>query len=127
MTSTPDPNQKLQTFSIHSGRHVDPATGAVTTPLYTSTTFERDPDGEFSRHYFYIRIDNPNRTSLEQCLADLEGGIEAVAFSSGMAASLAVFQALAPGDHVVLHRDLYFGVRELVTRILARGGLEHSL
>jgi cystathionine gamma-synthase len=123
---TPDPNQKLQTVSIHSGRHVDPATGAVTTPLYTSTTFERDPDGEFSRHYFYSRIDNPNRHSLEECLANLEGGIEAVAFSSGMAASLAVFQALAPGDHVVLHQDLYFGVRELVTGLFARWGLKHS-
>jgi len=123
---TPDPNQKLQTVSIHSGRHVDPATGAVTTPLYTSTTFERAPDGEFSRHYFYSRIDNPNRHSLEECLANLEGGIEAVAFSSGMAASLAVFQALAPGDHVVLHQDLYFGVRELVTGLFARWGLKHS-
>jgi cystathionine gamma-synthase len=124
MTETP--NEKLQTLSIHSGRHVDPATGAVTTPLYTSTTFERDPDGAFSRHYFYSRIDNPNRHSLEQCLADLEGGVEAVAFSTGMAASPAVFQALSPGDHVVLHRDLYFGVRELVTTIFARWGLEHS-
>jgi cystathionine gamma-synthase len=124
MTETP--NQKLQTISIHSGRHVDPVTGAVTTPLHTSTTFERDPDGAFSRHYFYSRIDNPNRHSLEQCLADLEGGIEAVAFGTGMAASLAVFQALAPGDHVVLHRDLYFGVRELVTTIFARWGLEHT-
>jgi cystathionine gamma-synthase len=126
MTSTPDPNQKLQTLSIHSGRHVDPATGAVTTPLYTSTTFERDPDGGFSRHYFYGRIDNPNRNSLEECLSDLEGGIEAVAFSSGMAASLAVFQALAPGEHVILHRDLYFGVRELVTGLFSRWGLEHT-
>src|ERR1700678_2164525 len=126
MTSKPDPNKQLQTLSIHSGRHVDPATGAVTTPLYTSTTFERDPDGEFSRHFFYSRIDNPNRSSLEQCLADLEGGVEAVAFSTGMAASLAVFQALAPGDHVVLHRDLYFGVRELVTGLFSRWGLKHS-
>jgi cystathionine gamma-synthase len=126
MSDTPDPNQKLQTLSIHSGRHVDPATGSVTTPLYTSTTFERDPDGQFSRHFFYSRIDNPNRKSLEECLADLEGGVEAVAFGTGMAASLAVFQALAPGDHVVLHRDLYFGVRELVTSVFARWGLQHT-
>jgi len=126
MNSNPDPNQKLQTVSIHSGRHVDPATGAVTTPLYTSTTFERDADGEFSRHFFYSRIDNPNRSSIEQCLADLEGGVGAVAFTSGMAASLAVFQALDPGDHVVLHRDLYFGVRELVTGLFSRWGLKHS-
>ena len=126
MTALPDSNEKLQTLSIHSGRQVDPATGAVTTPLYTSTTFERDPDGEFSRQFFYSRIDNPNRKSLEQCLADLEGGVEAVAFGTGMAASLAVFQALAPGDHVVLHRDLYFGVRELITGLFTRWGLEHS-
>ena len=126
MTATPDPNEKLQTLSIHSGRHVDPATGSVTTPLYTSTTFERDADGQFSRHFFYSRIDNPNRSSLEQCLADLEGGVEAVAFGTGMAASLAVFQALSPGDHVVLHRDLYFGVRELVTSVFSRWGLKHS-
>lgn len=123
---TSDKNQKLQTDSIHSGRSVDSATGAVTAPLYTSTTFERDPDGEFSRHYFYSRIDSPNRHSLEECLAALEGGVEAVAFSSGMAASLAVFQALSPGDHVVLHRDLYFGVRELITGLFARWGLQHS-
>src|ERR1700759_326595 len=126
MTASPDPNEKLQTLSIHSGRHVDLATGAVTTPLYTSTTFERDPDGAFSRHFFQGQIHNPNRKSLEQCLADLEGGVEAVAFSTGMAASLAVFQALAPGDHVVLHRDLYFGVRELITGLFSRWGLEHS-
>jgi cystathionine gamma-synthase len=126
MTALPDPNQKLQTLSIHSGRQVDPATGAVTMPLYTSTTFERDPDGAFSRHFFYSRIDNPNRKSLEQCLAELEGGVESVAFSTGMAASLAVFQALSPGDHVVLHRDLYFGVRELITGLFTRWGLEHS-
>jgi cystathionine gamma-synthase len=123
---TSDENQKLQTDSIHAGRSVDAATGAVTAPLYTSTTFERDPDGEFSRHYFYSRIDSPNRHSLEECLAALEGGVEAVAFSSGMAASLAVFQALSPGDHVVLHRDLYFGVRELITGLFARWGLQHS-
>src|SRR5258708_36828705 len=126
MTALPDPNQKLQTLSIHSGRQVDPATGAVTTPLYTSTTFERDPDGEFSRHFFYSRIDNPNRKSLEQCLADLEGGVEAVAFSTGMAARLAGFYALAPGDPGGLHRDFYFVLRGLITRLFARGGVVQS-
>src|SRR5271154_3527735 len=126
MTAKPDPNQKLQTLSIHSGRHVDPATGAVTMPLYPSTTFERDPDGEFSRHFFYSRIDNPNRASLEECLAALEGGIEAVCFSTGMAASRAVFPALARGDLVVLYRDLYFGGRELLAGLFSRWGLKHS-
>ena len=95
-------------------------------PLYPATTYERDADGQFSRYFFYGRYDNPNRHALEQCLADLEGGTEAATFGSGMAASLAVFQALSPGDHVVLHRDLYFGVRELVTNLFARWGLLHS-
>lgn len=126
MSSTPDPNEKLQTASIHSGRQVDPTTGSVTMPLYPATTFERDADGQFARYFFYGRYDNPNRHALEQCLTDLEGGSEAVTFASGMAASLAVFQALSPGDHVVLHRDLYFGVRELVTNLFARWGLQHS-
>ena len=114
MKSKSDPNEKLQTQSIHSGRHVDPATGAVTMPLYTSTTFERDPDGAFSRHFFYSRIDNPNRNSLEQCLADLEGRR-----GGRLPSQLWVwlrrwpsFRLLSPGDHVVLHRDLYFGVRD---------------
>jgi cystathionine gamma-synthase len=117
----------LQTLSIHSGRRVDPTTGAVSLPIYTSTTFERDADGGFSRDYAYIRDGNPNRDSLEACLMALEGAEEAIAFSSGMAAAFGVFQALSPKDHIVIHRDMYFGVRELVQGVFARWGLEHSV
>lgn len=117
----------LQTKSIHAGRAVDPSTGAVTPPLHTSTTFERDPDGEFSRKYAYIRASTPNRDSLEACITALEGGDETISFSSGMAASMAVFQTLAPGDHVLLHRDVYYGVRELMEGFFAKWGLEHTL
>jgi cystathionine gamma-synthase len=116
----------LQTKSIHAGRAVDPSTGAVTAPLHTSTTFERDADGEFSRKYAYIRASTPNRDSLEACITALEGGDETISFSSGMAASMAVFQSLQPGDHVVLHRDVYFGVRELMTGFFAKWGLKHT-
>jgi cystathionine gamma-synthase len=116
----------LQTQSIHAGRSVDPSTGAVTPPLHTSTTFERDLDGEFSRKYAYIRASTPNRDSLEACITALEGGDETVSFSSGMAASLAVFQSLAPKDHVLLHRDVYYGVRELMIGFFAKWGLEHT-
>ena len=116
----------LQTKSIHAGRSVDPSTGAVTPPLHTSTTFERDPDGEFSRKYAYIRASTPNRDSLEACITALEGGDETISFSSGMAASMAVFQSLAPGDHVVLHRDVYYGVRELMIGFFAKWGLQHA-
>ncbi len=117
----------LQTLSIHAGRTVDPSTGAVTPPLHTSTTFERDPDGEFSRGYAYIRDATPNRDSLEACITALEGGDETISFGSGMAASMAVFQALSPGDHVLLHRDVYYGVRELMQGFFAKWGLTHTL
>jgi cystathionine gamma-synthase len=116
----------LQTKSIHVGRSVDPATGAVTPPLHTSTTFERDPDGEFSRKYAYIRAATPNRDSLETCITALEGGDETISFGSGMAASLAVFQSLSPKDHVLLHRDVYYGVRELMEGFFAKWGLAHT-
>ncbi len=120
-------SQKIQTLAIHAGRNVEPNTGAVAMPIFTSTTFERDPDGAFSRQYSYIRDANPNRKALEACLAALEGGEEAVAFSSGMAATYAVFQALAPGDHVVVHRDMYYGVREIINGPFTRWGLQHTV
>jgi cystathionine gamma-synthase len=116
----------LQTQSIHAGRSIDPSTGAVTPPLHTSTTYERDANGEFSREYAYIRAATPNRDSLEECITALEGGDETISFSSGMAASLAVFQALSPRDHVLLHRDVYYGVRELMEGFFAKWGLEHT-
>ena len=117
----------IETAAVHAGRKPDPTTGAVTQPISTSTTYERDRDGEFSRGYTYVRDNNPNRSALEDCLSALEGGAEAVAFSSGMAAAYAVFQALSPGDHVVLHRDMYYGVRELVQGVFARWGLTHTV
>ncbi len=116
----------LQTESIHAGRTVDPPTGAVVPPIHLSTTFERDPDGEFSRKYAYIRAATPNRDSLETCITALEGGDETISFSSGMAASLAVFQTLAPGDHALVHRDVYYGVRELMVGFFAKWGLQHT-
>lgn len=125
-----NPNRSIhafQTLAVHAGRRVDSSTGAVSLPIYTSTTFERDPDGGFSRSYSYLRDGNPNRSSLEACLSALEGGNETIALSSGMAAAFAVFQALSPKDHVILHRDMYFGVRELIHGVFARWGLEHTV
>ncbi len=107
----------IETIAVHSGRHVDAATGAVSAPIHLSTTFERDADGGFARGYEYGRDDNPNRRALETCLADLEGGAAAVAFSSGMAAISASIEALRadhPG-HLILPQDMYFGIRSLLT------------
>ena len=104
---------EFETLAVHAGRQVDQATGGVTPPIHLSTTFERSEDGTYPRGYIYSRSGNPNRSSLEQCLAALEDGQSAAAFSSGSAASMAVFQALSgfwfsltrmlPSDKPLLH------------------------
>lgn len=115
---------KIETKAIHAGRQVDPATGAVTPPIHLSTTFERQPDGSYVTGYEYSRDGNPNRKALEQCVAALEGGQEAAAFSSGSAATMTIFQALSPGDHIIAPNDLYYGIRQLLTDSFAPWGLE---
>lgn len=116
----------FETLAVHAGQHVDAGTGAVSAPIHLSTTFERRLDGSYTDGFVYSRSDNPNRRALEECLAALEGGAAAAAFASGQAASAAVFSALAPGDHVLLPDDIYFGTRLLVRDLLGRWGLEHT-
>jgi cystathionine gamma-synthase len=120
------PIMKIETIAVHSGRTADVSTGAVKSPIHLSTTFERDPDGEYSRGFSYSREGNPNRTALETCLTELEGGAAAVSFSSGMAAAQAVLQTLSAGCHVLLHHDLYFGLRHLLQDVLRRWMLQHT-
>ncbi len=86
---------RLETLAIHADRQPDPATGAVASPITLSTTFERDPDGGYSRGYYYGRAGNPVRRGLEQAIAALEGGADALCYASGSAASFAVFDLLA--------------------------------
>jgi cystathionine gamma-synthase len=105
---------KIETIAVHTGRNADPATGAVTPPIHLTTTFEREPDGGYPKGFNYSRSGNPNRESLEQCLAKLEGGSDAAAFSSGSAATMSVLQSLSPGDHVIACDDLYHGTRHLI-------------
>jgi cystathionine gamma-synthase len=117
---------RFETIAVHAGHQPDPATGAVTPPIHLSTTFERAPDGSFPKGFVYGRDANPSRRSLEQSLAALEGGAGAAAFASGMAATSAVFQALAPGDHVLVPDDSYYITRKLLQEVFARWGLEHT-
>jgi cystathionine gamma-synthase len=115
---------KLETLAIHAGRHVDAGTGAVREPVHLSTTFERDPGGEYPRGYSYTRSGNPNRTSLEQAVAALERGHDAVAFGSGSAATLAAFQLAAPGGRVVCGRDCYHGTAAQLREIVPAWGVD---
>ena len=116
----------IETIAVHSGRSVDPATGAVTPPIHMSTTFERDADGTYPQGFVYGRAGNPTRALLEECVRDLEGGEGAAAFSSGAAALAAVFQSLSTGDHVIAPQDLYHGTKALLRDRLARWGLQAS-
>jgi len=117
---------KIETRAVHAGRHIDPATGAVTPPIYLSTTFERSPAGDYPRGYVYSRQDNPNRRALEECLADLEGGAEALAFSSGLAVATAVVQGLEAGSHILAPDDVYWGFRNVLTKVFEHSPREAS-
>jgi cystathionine gamma-synthase len=112
-----------ETIAVHAGHEVDPSTGAVMPPIHLSTTFERQADGAYPAGFVYARSDNPNRQALETCLAALEGGVAALAFASGMAATTAVFQALATGDHVIVPGDVYFGTGKVAQEVFGRWGL----
>jgi len=115
---------RIETLAVHSGREADPATGSVAAPIYLSTTFERDPAGDYPHGYVYSRSSNPNRVKLEQALAAVEGGSDAAAFSSGLAASMAVFQALEPGSHAIVAADTYHGLTKLVRELVVGHGIQ---
>jgi Cystathionine beta-lyases/cystathionine gamma-synthases len=117
---------KIETLSVRVGRDIEAATGEVAPAVHLSTTYERDVDGEFSRGYDYVRPDNPGRRALEQCIAALEGGATATAYSSGSAASLAVFSLLRPGDHVIAPIEAYHGTAKQLREIIGPMGVSHS-
>ena len=114
---------RIETRAVHAGRHIDPATAAVTLPIYLTSTFERAASGRYPLGYSYSREGNPTRHALEVCLADLEGGKEALAFSSGLAAAAAVFQGLEPGDHVLAADDVYWGLRIMIRDVFGKSHL----
>ncbi|MFL6577709.1 MAG: trans-sulfuration enzyme family protein [Povalibacter sp.] len=116
---------KLETLSIRVGREIEPG-GDVAPAIHLSTTFERAADGEFVHGYSYARAGNPSRKALEQCISALEGGQGAVTFASGSAASLAVFNLLRPGDHVIAPIESYHGTAKQLRDLLAPLGIEHS-
>ena len=113
----------FETRAIHAGQPPDPATGAVSTPIYQTSTFAQEAVGEH-RGYEYSRSANPTRTALEQCLASLEGARHGFAFASGLAATDAVLRTLRPGDHVVIPSDAYGGTWRLVHDVFAPMGMQ---
>ena len=115
----------FSTRAIHSGQEADPLTGAVSAPIYPTSTYVQQELGK-NKGYEYSRVSNPTRTRLEENLAALEGGVASRVFASGMAATNAICTMLKGGDHVVCGHDLYGGVPRLFNQVLANFGLEFT-
>jgi cystathionine gamma-synthase len=105
----------------------DEATGALIPPLYATTTYQRDPDNQYRRGRSYGRADNPTFDHPEALLNALEGGAGCLVFASGMAAATTVFQALAPGDHVIAPKVMYWGLRHWLLSFARPWGLAVEL
>ena len=118
---------KIETRAVHAGRKPEGGSRDVVPAIHLSTTFHKADDGTLPGGYLYGRPNNPNREALEHALASLEEGAAALAFSSGSAATLAVFQSLAPGDHVIAAEDAYYGTPILLRTVMANWGLKHTL
>lgn len=109
-------SQHLETRVIHAGQSADPQTGAVMTPIYATSTYVQTSPGEH-KGFEYSRSQNPTRLAYEQCIADLENGIEGFAFASGMAAIATLIETLQPGDHVVAMNDVYGGTFRIFEQV----------
>jgi cystathionine gamma-synthase len=115
---------RIETKAIHAGMEIANPTKDIVPPISTSTIYEIDPEGRNEDDLHYTRLGNPNRLQLEHLLTELEEGEAAAAFASGVAAATAVFQALNPGDHILVPEDVYAGNRKLVNKVMVRWGLE---
>tara|TARA_B100001109_G_scaffold131316_1_gene106749 strand:- start:278 stop:1444 length:1167 start_codon:yes stop_codon:yes gene_type:complete len=118
--------QGFETRAIHAGQEPDPTTGAIMTPIYTSSTYVQESPG-VHKGYDYSRSINPTRKALEACIADLEGSSFGYAFASGMSASATILELLNSGDHVIAMDDLYGGTYRLFENVRKRSaGLDFT-
>jgi cystathionine gamma-synthase len=117
-----DRGLRFETRAIHAGQEPEAEFGSVNVPIYQTSTYVQPGVGK-PKAYDYARAGNPTREALEQVLASLEGGLRALAFSSGLGATTTFFLTLAPGDHVVLGDDVYGGTYRLLARVLHDWGI----
>jgi cystathionine gamma-synthase len=115
----------FETRAIHEGQEPDPATGAVTVPIYQTSTYAQEAVGEH-KGYDYSRVANPTRTALQICLASLESAEHGVAFGSGMAAVTTVMHLVSPGDRIVSVNDVYGGVYRLFSQVYDPKGYDFT-
>ncbi|HXG76586.1 MAG TPA: cystathionine gamma-synthase [Gaiellaceae bacterium] len=107
---------EFETRAIHAGQEPDPATGAITTPIYQTSTYVQEAVG-VHKGYDYARVGNPTRTALQECVASLEGAAHGRAFSSGLGAVTTLMHLVSPGERVVCVNDVYGGVYRMFSQV----------
>ena len=115
----------FETRAIHEGQEPDPATGAITTPIYQTSTYLQEAVGK-NKGYDYSRSGNPTRTALETCLASLESADHGLAFSSGLGATTTIMHLVSPGDRVVCVNDVYGGVYRMFSQVYEPKGYDFT-
>ncbi len=113
-------NRSPETIAAHALHSVDEATGSVVPPLHTATTFARDDDYQLRGTHLYSRYGNPTIDQAEQIIARLENGHDALVFASGLAGIAALFETVKPGAHIVAPEIMYWGTRDLMTRMIEK-------
>ncbi len=125
MSSSDDKDLGFSTRAVHAGQSPDPATGAIMTPVFLTSTYVQEyPDKH--KGYDYARTVHPTRDALQKNLASLEGAAFGLCFGSGMAATSTIIEALSSGDHVVCGNDLYGGSYRVFTKVFARFGVKFT-
>ena len=121
------PSLKPESLAAQALGWVDEVTRAISPPIHASTTFVRDADNQYRSGRAYARADNPAFDQAEQLISRLEGGAQGALFASGMAAATAVFQSLAPGDHVLAPKVMYWSLRNWLMNFATPWGLKVEL
>lgn len=119
-----DTKPDFRTRVIHAGQRIEPTTGAVMPPIFTTSTYAQAAPGEHTG-YEYSRSQNPTRMAYERCVADLESGQQGYAFASGMAATSTIIELLNSGDHIIGTDDIYGGTFRLLDKVRFRSANLH--
>src|SRR4029079_18064247 len=123
-TMADEPQLAFDTLAVHAGAEPDELTGAVSPPIYQTSTFAQDGVGRPRSGYEYARSQNPTRERLERAVAALEGAEHGIAFASGSAVTAAIAELAGPGDEILVGNDVYGGTFRYLERVRRGAGVD---